>query len=359
MNPILSDAMKRNLENAATIGFCGVILTMIVLNILAYYSARAFYLATQQVRISSETVMQLESILLNLTSAESEQRGYLLTKNPEHLASYHEAVSRLDSEIEVLRQLTSDDPVQQDRIEELEGTIERKVANLEQTIRKVESFPDAVPVEGEELDEAGQQEMDKARLLVAQMRQDEVRLLEVRQQTSDESYGLTVIGRILRTGFIFCTLGVLFYLVRRGIVERVRNAAEIAEERERFRVTLASIGDGVITTDAQGRITFMNSAAEAMTGWGSADALGSPIAEVFRVVDSVTAAQMSCPVEEVLTRQMRAALRSNGLLISKNRVAYAVDDSVSPIRNADGQIIGTVIVFFKRAAEAPTATAVS
>src|SRR5262249_2560226 len=73
--------------------------------------------------------------------------------------------------------------------------------------------------------------------------------------------------------------------IARDITEQVRTRAELAQERERLRVTLESIGDGVITTDGKARVAYLNPAAEVLTGWLNADAEGKPLEEVFRIVN--------------------------------------------------------------------------
>ena len=124
-----------------------------------------------------------------------------------------------------------------------------------------------------------------------------------------------------------------------------RKSEELWQQREQFRVTLASIGDAVITTDTQALVTFMNPVAEAMTGWLQADALGRSVDEVFRVVNEETRAAVPNPVKEVLRTGMVVGLASHTSLIRKDGAVVAVEDSAAPIRDTAGNISGCVMVF--------------
>lgn len=121
--------------------------------------------------------------------------------------------------------------------------------------------------------------------------------------------------------------------------------SQLAEEKERLRVTLASIGDGVISTDADGRVSFMNPVAEKMTGWESREAVGQRVEDVFDVVDEVTGTLALNPVTECLARQEPFRLKEDVVLVSRGGERRNVRDSAAPVRTPDGRIIGAVLVF--------------
>jgi diguanylate cyclase (GGDEF)-like protein/PAS domain S-box-containing protein len=121
--------------------------------------------------------------------------------------------------------------------------------------------------------------------------------------------------------------------------------AALAEEKERLRVTLQSIGDGVISTDALGRVAFLNPIAEQMTGWTSVEAVGRRVEEVFVVVNEETGEPAADPVNEALTRQQPYYLNEDAVLVGRNGERRAVRDSAAPVRTLDGSVIGAVLVF--------------
>ncbi len=120
---------------------------------------------------------------------------------------------------------------------------------------------------------------------------------------------------------------------------------ELEDQHELLRVTMASIGDAVITTDAVGRVEWMNPAAELLTGWLGREARGMPLDMVFHVVNEDTGLRVSNPVQEALRLQETAGLASDSCLIARDGQRIGIEDSAAPIRDHDNQIVGAVLVF--------------
>jgi two-component system cell cycle sensor histidine kinase/response regulator CckA len=127
----------------------------------------------------------------------------------------------------------------------------------------------------------------------------------------------------------------------------VRKQAELdlALEKEHLTVTLRSIGDGVIVTDAEGRILILNAVAEALTGWSQQEASGKPFAEVFGIVNEKTHQPCKSPVEVVLESGEIVALADDVALLAKNGTECLIADTAAPIRDKEGRIRGAVLVF--------------
>lgn len=122
-------------------------------------------------------------------------------------------------------------------------------------------------------------------------------------------------------------------------------AAERDEQRERLRVTLASIGDAVIVCDAQGSVTYLNTVAEKLTGWKQAEAAGSPLDRVFHIINERTRHPVESPCARVLREGLLVGLANHTLLIARDGTERAIDDSAAPIRDAAGSIAGVVLIF--------------
>jgi PAS domain S-box-containing protein len=118
-----------------------------------------------------------------------------------------------------------------------------------------------------------------------------------------------------------------------------------ADSAEWLRVTLASIGDGVITADPQGRVTFLNPVAQALTGWTQEQAVGVPLERVFHIVNEETRAGVENPALRALKEGVIVGLANHTLLIARDSVERPIADSAAPIRSADGQTAGAVLVF--------------
>jgi PAS domain S-box-containing protein len=119
----------------------------------------------------------------------------------------------------------------------------------------------------------------------------------------------------------------------------------LSRERELLRTTLRSIGDGVIVTDPDGQVTFLNPEAEKLTGWKQAAAAHHPLQDVFRIVNEDTRAEVENPVTRVLRSGHVVGLANHTLLLSKDGTERPIDDSAAPIVQGDGSLFGVVLVF--------------
>ncbi|RYE83451.1 MAG: PAS domain S-box protein, partial [Hyphomicrobiales bacterium] len=129
-------------------------------------------------------------------------------------------------------------------------------------------------------------------------------------------------------------------------ITRLKTAeAALAAERERLRVTLQSIGDGVISIDPRSRITFMNPTAEAMTGWSMAEAEGRRLEQVFSIVEESTGRIATSPVERCLTDGVVTYLDEDVMLIGRHAERRDIHSSAAPLKSAEGVIEGAVLVF--------------
>ncbi|MDP9082531.1 MAG: PAS domain S-box protein, partial [Pseudomonadota bacterium] len=120
---------------------------------------------------------------------------------------------------------------------------------------------------------------------------------------------------------------------------------ELQQQREWFEVTLASIGDAVITTDVNAKITYLNPVAESMTGWSSTQAKGEPLERVFQIVNEYTQQTVENPIGKVLQSGKIVGLANHTALIDKSGRLIPIEDSAAPIRDSQGKIAGAVMVF--------------
>ncbi|MDO9188890.1 MAG: EAL domain-containing protein, partial [Sulfurimicrobium sp.] len=116
-------------------------------------------------------------------------------------------------------------------------------------------------------------------------------------------------------------------------------------EKERAQVTLESIGDAVITTDAAGRVNYLNPVAEELTGWSNAEATDLPLPQVFLIKNETTRKTVENPLEKCLREGIVVGLANHTVLIRRDGTEFAIEDSAAPIRDRDGKIVGAVMVF--------------
>ncbi len=129
------------------------------------------------------------------------------------------------------------------------------------------------------------------------------------------------------------------------ITERKRAEQAIFAEKDRAQVTLQSIGDAVITTDATAHIDYLNPVAERLTGWTLAEARGRAIGDVLQLIDESTRKPVIFTLDRVLTAGENSLPSDHNLLVTRRGEELAIQDTASPIRNREGAAIGAVIVF--------------
>ncbi len=129
-------------------------------------------------------------------------------------------------------------------------------------------------------------------------------------------------------------------MIEPRVVEEARFAA-----RERAEVTLNSIGDAVLSTDIDGRVTYLNLAAEAMTGWSREAASGRPLDDVFHIIDGATREPARNPLNLAIELNKAVGLTANCVLVRRDGHESEIEDSAAPIHDKDGRLTGAVIVF--------------
>jgi PAS domain S-box-containing protein len=133
--------------------------------------------------------------------------------------------------------------------------------------------------------------------------------------------------------------------IARDISEQRELLHELRRREEHYRVTLASIGDAVIATDAEGRVTFINPIAEELTGWNRREAMGRKLGEIFRISNELTRAPVENPVDKVLRVGTIVGLANHTVLTARDGRERPIDDSGAPVRDFGGRIVGVVLVF--------------
>jgi diguanylate cyclase (GGDEF)-like protein/PAS domain S-box-containing protein len=131
----------------------------------------------------------------------------------------------------------------------------------------------------------------------------------------------------------------------RSMLDRHAKEDALFAERERAQVTLNSIGDAVLSTDLAGNVIYLNTVAEAMTGWSQAEAVGRPFEEVFRIINGATREPSDNPMALAVCQNRTVNLTANCILIRRDGCESPIEDSAAPIHDRHGRTTGAVIVF--------------
>ncbi len=135
-------------------------------------------------------------------------------------------------------------------------------------------------------------------------------------------------------------------VVAQDITEKKRAEAELQQEKELAQITLESIGDGVITTDIEGKVEYINPVAEQLSGWKNEQAKGNPVEDVLRLIDETKRAPIRSPIADCISRGHSIRLRKQPLLINRQTgTEYSLEIITSPIRNSKGENKGAVLIF--------------
>ena len=340
--------MPWSLTRGQTAAVALLVAALLIDAVLALHNIREVAISVQWVSHTHEVLGQVEQALSTLKDAENGQRGYLLTGERPYLEPYEQAVARFPAQITRLRQLTIDNPPQTAHVLKLEQLAAERLAELRQGLERFQAETDknrATQLSRQYLLRGeGKRLMDLVRDEVYGMQQLERALLTRREGASRANTRTALASTVVGLGLGLVLTTMVITLVARNLAARQRAADVLHAERERFRTMLTSIGDAVVVTDAQGRITLLNPVAQALTGW-SAEALGQPLEAVFRIVNETTRKTVENPVSQVIRLGAIVGLANHTVLIAKDGTELAIDDSGAPIRDARGRIVGVVLVF--------------
>jgi PAS domain S-box-containing protein len=293
---------------------------------------------------SREVLMEIASTESTLKDAETGQRGFLYTNDPRYLEPYQTALSEIQQHRARLQQLLVDAPEQQRRMVQLNDLIDRKLAELAATI-DLAQHGRSDEAKSLVLTNLGKQTMDQIRRLCRTMSSAE----SVLQQQRLDAYSASLRGTIISIygASIVAVIAVMIValLVLNDIKVRERHAQAIREREEWFRVTLSSVGDAVIATDAAGLVTFLNPVAESLCGRSFGDTKGRPITAAFPIFNEQTNEPVENPVAKVLAEGKVVGLANHTVLERSDGNRIPIEDSAAPIRDDRNEVIGVVLVF--------------
>ncbi|MGQ9609970.1 MAG: hybrid sensor histidine kinase/response regulator [bacterium] len=167
-------------------------------------------------------------------------------------------------------------------------------------------------------------------------------------KAEDKVIGIITVDNYITKRNIDETSANLFSMIGTEMAKVLANVAlreSLSAEKERLFVTLQSIGDGVIATDVDGKVTLMNKVAERLTGWSTEEAIGKQLEEIFHIINEKTREICENPVKKVIKDGEVVGLANNTVLISKDGTERIIADSGAPVRDKNGRIIGIILVF--------------
>jgi PAS domain S-box-containing protein len=324
---------------------------VLLIAVLSYRSWFAFRASSADVEGTQKMIDGTEQLLSLLKDAESGQRGFLLTGEDRYLAPYREALLRIPAALNTLDLVAKQRPDQARRLRALALLVRRKLDELSLTIQVRQSKGQAAAV-AIVLDDSGKILMEQVRQLCFEIRAAAFeRLARYSAESRASAKQLELIGT-LGSLAIFALLVLSTINIQRAanrrqeLIHSLRESeSRTAEARDWFHTTIASIADGVIATDPMGKISFMNRAAESLTGWTQEQAVGSPLEQIFLIHDEETGETTENPLSQALREGRVAGLESQVSLRNREGRPIPIRNSAAPIRRTSGSIAGAVMVF--------------
>lgn len=270
------------------------------------------------------------------------QRSYIISPVQRWLITYEETLVTLRDAIASLRFITTNDSQYQVLIGEIEAEIARETASMNEMnqVRASDGRQLLTLIRNRE----AKNFFDTVFELFQTMERAERLKLASNELAATQAYERAFLNGIASALTGLFSLGLFLWIVWRSIRNQKIAATRIAENHELLNATLTSIGDGVIATDAEGNVTFLNVVAAKLTGWELHQARGVPLSQVFNIVNESSRLPVENPAVRALNEGVVVGLANHTVLIAKNGIERPIDDSAAPIKFND-VISGAVLVF--------------
>ncbi len=326
------------------IAFCWAIVILLAASVFAYRSVLASIENERWVQHTQEVLNELDRLTSSVALIETASRSFALTGSDDYLQLFHPSVAEARARVARVQELTLDNTEQQRSLPALELEVNQEI---DLAVELIQARRDAGIAGAVNVLSKRSTSNDSAAFagLVDTLRARELKLLVQRTAAEEQAFSLSKVILVLGTFVALIITASAGVGVVRDNQARRRAEEALFVEKERAQVTLGSIGDGVICVDLDGRVTFLNRAAERMTGWHLAEAQGKPISDVFQIIDGVSRQPTINRVQMAIERGETMHLPANSLLVRRDATEIAIEDSVAPIHDREGNVAGAVKVF--------------
>ena len=347
--------MRWSSEKKVAGGFFIAFVSLAIIRLVSYDLTTGLMETSDAVDHRRKVAAEIGALYSGVQDAESAQRGYLLVSSEagdlqqlsrqshEYLQPYFKARDNWRQQLSALKDLTRGEKAQFDRADDLEQSIRGKFDEMDQTLAaRNRDFKAAVAIV---LSDRGQQAMDHIRQVLRDMSNHENDRLAQSAMAAQRSRRAGIIGFAALTGLDFLLLGVAFYYVSRYSRGRRTSEAAMARQLAFTRAISTSMGEGVCVVDAQGRLTFMNPAAERMLGWPQGELLGK---NLHATVHYQRADGTPIPPEQsstyIVPRTRQTVKNDDDVIWRRDGKVVPIAYTSSPIFDGD-TVSGTVLAF--------------
>ena len=313
------------------------IVLVIVMGLFLSHSLATLNDGSAWVAHTERVRFQLAKILQSMSDLGNGVAGYQRTHDPRIFEPAEEAARGIDSELEDLKVLVSQDAGQQPLLKELDDLAQKRERETQEQ-RERALRGDNAAIEAEIAGGEARRNMEATRAVIGKMQSEEKRLLDYHSEAARGAYNAVAIA-------IWGAAGIAVLLLVALTLIATRDAERLRFIQEELATTLRSVGDAVIATDGQGRVRFINLVAEQLTGWSNSEARGLPLERVFAIFNEQTRAIVESPVSLVLRENRVVGLANHTILRARDGTERPIEDSGAPIFRPNGEISGVVLVF--------------
>ncbi len=324
--------------------FAAALLVVAALAALTWKLANDATETARWVAHTHEVLNSLASIRADTAQIELSTQSFRISGDPQHLLQRDAMVASREILLGRIRQQTTDIPSEQAFWRDLRSAVDERLA----LARRIEQLR---MTQGQEAANAfvatAPLQETRARIyrLLRDMDAETRQQLEARNAEELAARQRMVTIGVLVSLLLLLLLAATYLLIRRQLQVTQASRQALADSEKSLAITLHSIGDAVMATDCEGRVTRMNPVAERLTGWSMRDAQGHFIDEVLRIVNGQTRQAAEVPVSKVLASGEIYEMSNHTVLIGRDGREFPIADSAAPIRDGGGDIRGVVIVF--------------
>nr|WP_315234694.1 PAS domain-containing protein [uncultured Albidiferax sp.] len=335
---------RSSFEAKILIAFTAAVLVVAALFAITWQLEKEASEAARRVAHTQEVIGNIARARADTLQVEFSTQNYRITGDVAQLLERDATIATREAVLQQIQQLTRDNPDQQQRWSGLRAVVNQRIeiSKHVEWLRKTQgqeaatAFVATAPL---------RETRERTYRLLREMEAEETRLLALRNAEQQHGRKTLLVSGALATLLLLVLLVSTYALIRRQL--RIADASQraLADNEDSLTALLQSIGDAVLATDIDGRITRMNPLAERLTGWPLAQARGRPVSEVFCIINEQTRQPAEVPVDRVLATGTLQELANHTLLVHRNGSECPIADSAAPIRDAQGLVRGVVLVF--------------
>jgi PAS domain S-box-containing protein len=321
-------------------GFAVSLVALLVLMVLSYQTTKNLIATENWVAHTHEVITTLDAVQTGLFAMEAANRGYILSGSPRYLNDEHVAAQQIPAQLQRLRTLTDDNPVQQEALGLLDPLITRRIKLLDERVTVFQQYGLEAAADGAAL-LRGKIVMDQIQGFLDQMRATEDELRDRRQQLSNDNFRQSLV--IISVGaFALCFLGVLATVMFWHDFKVRAHAADILRQsEERIRLMIESVKDyALIMLDPGGHIVQWNEGARRLKGYEAHEIIGQHFSRFYP--EEVVRAGF--PDQELAIARTEGRVQNEGWRLRKDGSRFWADVTISAMRNAKGELLGFVKV---------------